>query len=311
MAERCIGVDIGGTKVATAVLDGADLSTPKAVPTVTSSTEELLAQLAGAIDEAAAGDRDAIVGIGCPSVIDFATGTARSSVNIPLKDVPLRSALQERTGLPVVVDNDATVAALAEATDLATGRATVDNLIILTVGTGVGGGIVIGGRIYRGATGAAAELGHLIVAADLSRGAPAGQEDFPQPDSLEAHAAGGALGVLARARGFADGKACVAAAQAGDATAVDALRILGERLGVGIANLINAFDPDEVVVGGGVSAAGDLLLQPAIAVAWPLVLPGIGTATTIRIARHGNQAGVIGAALLARSELGAGSRLPR
>lgn len=304
MAQRCIGVDIGGTKVATAVLDGANLSTPDAVATVTTSTEELLTQLTDAITAAAAGDRNAIVGIGCPSVIDFATGTARSSVNIPLKDVPLRSVLHERTGLDVVVDNDATVAALAEATDLSTGLVTVDNLVILTVGTGVGGGIVIGGRIYRGATGAAAELGHMIVAADLGGGAPAGRDDFPQPSSLEAHAAGGALGVLAQARGFADGKACVAAAQDGDATAIEALQILGGRLGVGIANVINALDPNEVVIGGGVSAAGDLLLQPAIAAAWPLVLPGIGTATTIRVARHRNQAGIIGAALLARSEIG-------
>lgn len=308
MAQRCIGVDIGGTKVATAVLDGADLSTPNEVPTETESTDALLDQLAQAITEAADGDRDALVGIGAPSVIDFATGTARASVNVPLKDVPLRKVLGDRTGLEVVVDNDATVAALAEATDDATGEVVVDVLTMLTVGTGVGGGVIIGGRIFRGATGAAPELGHLIVAADLTDGAPAGQPTFPQPASLEAHAAGRVLDHLAQARGYEDGRAALAAAQEGHADAIEAFRILGSRLGVGIANLINAFDPNEVVLGGGVSAAGDLLLQPAIAAAWPLVLPGIGTATTIRIARHHGSAGVRGAALLARTELGARSR---
>ncbi|MCW2998723.1 MAG: hypothetical protein JWN65_2272 [Solirubrobacterales bacterium] len=308
MAQRYIGVDIGGTKVATAVLDGATLSTPASQPTELSSTEELLDQLTEKIVTAADGDRDALVGIGCPSVIDFETGTARTSVNIPLKDVPLRQELGRRTGLEVVVDNDATVAALAEATDVETGEVVVDILTMLTVGTGVGGGLIIGGRIFRGATGAAPELGHMIVAADLTYGAPPGRPTFPQPWSLEAHASGRVLDALGRELGYADARATVAAAKEGDADAIGAVALLGSRLGVGIANLINTFDPQEVVVGGGVSAAGDLLLQPAIAAAWPLVLPGIGTATTIRLARHQNQAGVLGAALLARLELGVGAR---
>lgn len=303
MAQRCIGVDIGGTKVATAVLDGADLSLPKAVPTALTSTAALLEQLTRAILDAADGDTDARVGIGAPSVIDFATGTARHSVNVPLQDVPLRQVLGERTGLQVVVDNDATVAALAEATDDATGRVVVDTLAMLTVGTGVGGGLIIGGRIFRGATGAAPELGHMIVAADLTHGAPAGQARFPQPAALEAHAAGRTLDALGRACGYADGRATVAAAHAGHQDAIDAIALLGSRLGVGIANLINIFDPQELVIGGGASAAGELLLAPAVAAAWPLVLPGIGTATSIRLARHAGQAGVRGAALLARSEI--------
>ncbi len=303
MAQRYIGVDIGGTKVATAVLDGVTLSTPVSQPTELRTSNALLEQLSAAILTAADGDTGALVGIGCPPVIDFATGTVRSSVNIPLKDVALRQELGARTGLQVVVDNDATVAALAEATDDATGEVVVDTLAMLTVGTGVGGGIIIGGRIFRGATGAAPELGHMIVAADLAHGAPRGQATFPQPSSLEAHAAGRVLDHLGQQLGYEDARATVAAAQAGRQDAIDAVATLGSRLGVGIANLINTFDPQEVVVGGGVSAAGDLLLAPAIDAAWPLVLPGIGTATTIRLARHQNHAGVLGAALLARLEL--------
>ncbi|MCW3016987.1 MAG: hypothetical protein JWO02_4079 [Solirubrobacterales bacterium] len=308
MAQRYIGVDIGGTKVATAVLDGATLSTPVSQPTELSSTEALLDQLTELILGAADGDRDALVGIGCPSVIDFETGTARTSVNIPLKDVPLREELGRRTGLEVVVDNDATVAALAEATDVETGDVVVGILTMLTVGTGVGGGLIIGGRIFRGATGAAPELGHMIVAADLTHGAPPGHPKFPQPASLEAHASGRVLDALGRELGYAGAPATVKAAQQGNADAIRAVALVGSRLGVGIANLINTFDPEEVVVGGGVSAAGDLLLQPAIEAAWPLVLPGIGTTTTIRLARHQNHAGVLGAALLARLELDVGAR---
>jgi glucokinase len=299
MAQRFIGVDVGGTKVAVAVLEGTVLSEPTVRPTVLDSSEGLLDQLAEMIE--AAGPADA-VGIGVPSVIDFATGTARHSVNVPLRDVPLRRILTERLKLPVFVDNDATVAALAEAHDDDLNKV-AQSLILFTIGTGVGGGIILGGRIYRGATGGAAELGHQLVGADLSAGAPPHADKAPHPGSLERLAAGRALDALGRERGFDDGRAVVAAARAGDASALEAIHILGERLGVGIANAINVFDPEQVVIGGGVSAAGELLLEPARAVARRFVLPGVGTRTEIRLARYGPRAGVRGAALLAGQEV--------
>jgi glucokinase len=299
MAQRFIGVDVGGTKVSVAVLEGSRLSEPTLRPTVLSSSEGLIDQLADLIEEA--GPADA-VGIGVPSVIDFATGTARHSVNVPLQDVPLRRILTERLRLPVYVDNDATVAALAEAHDDEL-KPIAQSLVLFTIGTGVGGGIVIGGRIYRGATGAAAELGHQLLGADLSGGEPPHADEAPQPGSLEKLAAGRALDALGRDRGFADGPAVVVAARAGDAAALEAIHILGERLGVGIANAINVFDPEQVVIGGGVSAAGELLLEPARTVARRFVLPGVGTRTEIRLARYGPKAGVRGAALLAGQEV--------
>jgi glucokinase len=237
MAQRLIGVDVGGTKVSVAVLEDGALSDPQITPTDLSSSDALVEQLVTTIQ--AQGPATA-VGIGVPSVIDFATGTARSSVNIPLQGVPLRHALTERLGIPTFVDNDATVAALAEAHDDGM-RPIADIVVMFTVGTGVGGGIVIGGRTFRGAT--------------------------------------------------------------GDVDALEAMRILGESLGVGIANAINTFDPEEVVVGGGVVRAGELLLEPARRVAWDYVLPGVGERTTIRAARHGEEAGMRGAALLAALEL--------
>jgi glucokinase len=298
MGQRLIGVDVGGTKVSVAVLEDGRLSDPAITPTDLSSSDALVEQLVTAIQ--AAGPATA-VGIGVPSVIDFASGTARSSVNIPLQGVPLRHKLTERLGIPTFVDNDATVAALAEAHDDEM-RPLADIVVMFTVGTGVGGGIVIGGRTFRGATGAAPEIGHTIIGAALASGAPAA-DGFPHPASLEHHAAGRALDRLGLERGIGDGHAVVAAARTGDPDALEAMRILGEALGVGIANAINTFDPDLVIVGGGVSTAGELLLGPARESARRFVVKGVGTRTEIRLARYGPQAGVRGATLLAGQEL--------
>lgn len=296
---RLVGVDVGGTKVATAVLADGALSEARVEPTEKASPEALVDQLAAMIGEWLPADA---VGIGVPSTVDFATGMARSSVNIPLQNVALRHLLRERLGLPVFVDNDATVAAVAEAHG-PDAKIDVRHLVMLTVGTGVGGGIVVDGHVYRGATGAAAELGHIIIGADLAHGAPP-PDAFPQTGSLERLANGAALRELAQARGFADERAAVEAANAGDDRACEAVRILGERLGVGIANVINTFDPDVVCIGGGIGGgARELLLEPARRTAAEHVLPGVGTKTEIRLAKYGPEAGVLGAALMAGQEL--------
>ncbi|MEA2219181.1 MAG: glucokinase [Solirubrobacteraceae bacterium] len=297
MSDRLIGVDVGGTKISVAVLEGSTLHEPRLRRTDTSDGPHLLDQLVAAIEEA--GPAQA-VGVAVPSVVDFATGRVRSSVNVPFEDVPLREVLRDRLGVPVFVDNDATCAALAEAYD-DDGALVARHLVMFTVGTGVGGGIVIGGRIYRGATGAAAELGHTIVGADLGRTPFAHADDFPQPGSLESLAAGPVLNTLGLEHGIPAGTV-VDAARAGDAGACAALDLLGRRLGIGIANAINTFDPDLVVIGGGVSSAGELLLAPAREEAARFVLTGVGTRTQIRRARYGPRAGVRGAALLAGQE---------
>jgi glucokinase len=216
----------------------------------------------------------------------------------------------------VFVDNDASCAALAEA--FQDGRLTCPHLVMFTIGTGVGGGTVLGGMVYRGATGAAPESGHQIIGMDLTDGDQSGDADFPQPGSLEALASGRALDRLAldaarrepesylgqrlAADGEVTGVDAVDGAQSGDEASCRCVQILGERLGIGIANAINLYDPLEVVIGGGVSRAGDLLLEPAERVAFRHVLPGVGTWTKIRLARHGPRAGVLGAALMAAQE---------
>jgi glucokinase len=310
-----IGIDVGGTKVAVASLQDGVLSQAALERTRTESTDELVEQLVATIEGVRTADARA-VGIGVPSVIEFSTGRIRHSVNIPLRDVPLRHLLTERVGLPVFVDNDANCAALAEAYE--DGRIAVEHLVMFTVGTGVGGGVVLNGRIYRGATGAAPELGHIIIGLDLTNGAPEAGE-FPQPGSLETMASGRALDRLAldaarehpgsalgrrlAADGEVSGIDAVDAAQAGDGVAQQVVRRLGERLGIGIANAINLFDPLEVAIGGGVSRAGALLLEPAAEVARRFTLPGVGTETQIRLARRGTAAGVMGAALIAAQEI--------
>src|SRR4051794_41250484 len=176
MGQRLIGVDVGGTKVSVAVLEDGALSDPHITPTHLSSSDALVEQLVHTIQ--AQGPATA-VGIGVPSVIDFATGTARSSVNIPLQGVPLRHALTERLGIPTFVDNDATVAALAEAHDDDM-RPLADIVVMFTVGTGVGGGIVIGGRPFPGATRAGPQNGHPNIRAAPGPRAPA-PHGLPHP----------------------------------------------------------------------------------------------------------------------------------
>jgi glucokinase len=311
-----IGVDLGGTKIAVARLHGGELSESVLQPTDCDSAEDLIDQMVQMI-QSVRGEQLHGVGIGVPSVVEFETGRVVSSVNVPLADVQLRAVLGERLGVPVFVDNDASVAALAEAHDDELRMVTRD-LVMITVGTGVGGGLVLGGRIYRGATGGAGELGHTIVALGLSADEPA-LAGFPQPGSLERVASGRALDGLAErcAEQYPDsvlgrlrrqgrpvlGPDALEAAVEGDPAAATLLEAWGERVGIGVANAINTFDPAEVVIGGGAARAGSLLLDPACRVARSYVLPGLGTRTTIRLARHGVGAGVLGAALLALHEL--------
>jgi glucokinase len=316
--SHVVGIDLGGTKVAVAALGDDRLLESRVQPTELSNSGALIEQLVDLASSVGEGDAAAI-GIGVPSVVEFTTGRVVSSVNIPLSDVPLREVLGDRLGIPVFVDNDATVAALAEAHDDAL-QLVARNLVMLTIGTGVGGGIVLGGRIYRGASGGAGELGHTLVALQHSEGsAVPAPERFPQYGSLEHVASGHALdrlstqvaaahpdSALARAadgHGKVLGPECVKAAHAGDSAALHALAVWATWVGVGVANAINTFDPEEVVIGGGGAQAGELLLKQARATASGYVLPGLGTRTTIRLARHGVRAGVLGAALLAKHEL--------
>ena len=296
-----IGVDVGGTKVAAARIAGTEVLDPVVHPTDLSGADALLAGIEAAIREVAqaSGEPDA-VGIGMPSQIDFATGTIVSSVNIPFEGVALGTELGERLGVPVYLDNDANCAALAEAQFVE--DAPAQHLVMLTLGTGVGGGVVIDGKIFRGATGLGAELGHTVIDPD----GPDCPGSCPNRGCLEAFCSGTALEREATARAGGErvkGKQVVAAARERDADAQALLDQLARWLGVGISNFVNVFEPEHFVIGGGLSAAADLFLEAAIAEARGRALPALFERVRISVARAGNDAGVIGAGLLAAQEL--------
>jgi glucokinase len=286
-----LGVDVGGTKVAAAAVEGGQPRHAVEHPTVLDSSEALLDGIESAVREvtAAAGEPEAI-GIGVPSQVEFATGTVLASVNIPLAGVPLREELGRRFGVPVYVDNDAGCAALAEADAIG-----ATELVMLTLGTGVGGGIVTGGRIFRGAHGLGGELGHVVVEAEGPE-CPGG--GCPNHGCLEALCSGTALERSAGRKG----REVVEAARAGDAEAQAHLDRLGRYLGIGISNMVNVFQPEVVVIGGGLSAAAELFLETAVAEAGSRALPTLWERASVQVAQAGNAAGVIGAGLLALQE---------
>jgi glucokinase len=253
------------------------------------------------------------MGIGVPSQIDFATGRVVSSVNIPLAGLDLRHELTDHFGVPVVVDNDGNCAALAEAQFVPGGPAR--HLVMLTLGTGVGGGIVIDGQIYRGATGLGAELGHVVIQAD----GPECPGACPNRGCMEALCSGTALGRDARAfaqqnpdtllgrklatEGTCNGVDAVRLAREGDPDSVRLLERLGMWLGVGISSMINAFEPQYVVVGGGLSKAPELFMGIAEDEARSRALPALVERVQIEVAKAGPDAGIIGAGLLAAQTL--------
>ncbi len=311
-----IGVDVGGTKVAAAVI--ADAAVQEAIehPTDVSNAEAVIEGVIAAVEEITgrAGGA-AAVGIGLPSQIEFATGTVLSSVNIPLEGVPLREELGRRLGVPVFVDNDANCAALAEAQLVPDPPAR--HLVMLTLGTGVGGGVVIDGRIERGHSGLGGELGHVIV--DGESALEADDPGFPRPGSLEWMCSGtgleraatavaernpaGALGRKLAEDGRVSGRDAVTAAEDGDSEAFGVFERHGRWLGLGIAGVVNTFQPEHVVVGGGLSRAASLFLDAACREAARHALPALWERTSVGLARGGADAGVIGAGVLAEQEL--------
>jgi glucokinase len=297
-----IGVDVGGTKVgAGLVAANGSLLEHVESPTPTESQSALLAGLEGAVGSLVERGPVAAIGVGVPSRVDQVARRVVASVHIPLEGVDLAGHMSDHFGVPAVVDNDANAATVAE-WKLGAGRGTTD-LVMLTLGTGIGGGLVLGGRPYRGALGAGAELGHMVVDVD---GPPCGGS-CPGRGHFETLASGSTADAKARELGLADGHALVAAARAGEARAVDALADIGRVLGAGLVTLVNVFNPEVIVIGGGFSAAGALILDPARAVvAEEALQPGRDFVRIVR-AQLGPEAGVVGAGLIALDAVGQGT----
>jgi glucokinase len=310
----CIGVDLGGTKLIAGAVDSQLTVHHRARrPSRGADRAEVLDTIVDAITEARdASDQELLaVGVGIPSLLDRERGVAVTTVHLPLQDVPVRDLLSERLGVPVVLDNDATCATIAE-WRFGAARGASDALV-LTLGTGIGGGIVTNGQLVRGASGAAGELGHMIADEDGPQCACGHQGCLEALASGTALAAEGmrvavgapytALGRALEAGTEITGSLVTELAHDGDPAARDVVALIGARLGIGIASLVNIFNPEVVVVGGGVSAAGELLLAPAREVVLARALAPSRDDVRVLPARFGAESGMLGAAALAWDEV--------
>jgi glucokinase len=310
-ARRVIGIDAGGTKLLGGVVDD-DLAVHSRVHRLWDRTDKpsVLEKMVEAVREAldVAPDAEA-VGFGIPSLVDPARAVSQWSNHLPLDDVGFRDLMSERLGLPVYVENDTNAALLAERA-YGAARGCLD-AVMLTLGTGIGGAVAIGGRLHRGATGSAGELGHVVV--DMN--GPPCPGKCPNRGCLEVMASGNAIGregeaaarsaptsplgqALAAGR-IVSGALVTELAHDGDPVAQSVLALVGRRLGVGLASLANALDPEVIVIGGGAIAADEMLLQPAREEMRMRSLPPPAANVRVVRAHFGEEAGMLGAALLA------------
>jgi glucokinase len=311
-----IGVDAGGTKVEGVLVEIGDVARvlDRRVEATPALDAEASTQTIIAVARELAGGREDIValGVGAAGLVDRA-GIMRFAPNVAWRDFPLRQRIAEATGLDTLVDNDANVAAWGEFR-FGAGRGSSDMLLV-TVGTGIGGGIVSGGRLLRGAHGFAGEIGHVIVEPDGPRCGCGNLGCWEQVASGRAigrlgreaaseHPESVLAGLAAGDPANLTGREVTQAARQGDPSSIRILAEVGRRLGQGIAGLVNILDPDVVVVGGGVIAAGDLLLTPARA-AFQEAVEGASyrPAVPLLAAAMGNEAGAVGAADLAWQEM--------
>ena len=274
-APLAIGIDIGGTKIAAGVVDGeGNVLARSLAQTPSQSPAEVEDAIAAVVEELSRRHRAAAVGIGAAGFVDITGSDVLFAPHLAWRNEPLRAAVSRRVGLPVRVDNDANAAAWAES-KFGAGQGE-EHLLCITLGTGIGGGLILGGQIYRGRYGLAGEFGHQQVVPGghpCTCGNRGCWEEYASGNVLAREAQALAAGdreaareMLSRAQGDItriSGQVVTDAAAAGDQAAIGLLADVGHWLGVGMANLAAALDPGMFVIGGGVSDAGDLLLDPA------------------------------------------------
>jgi glucokinase len=315
MSRKVIGVDLGGTKLLAGVIDEQLEVHDRVHQVVQGLSEQALVEAnVAAVTELLEHHRDVqAVGFGIPCLIDQRHGHAVLCVNLPLDDLQFRDLMSERLGLPVFIDNDANVATLVETRFGAAKGA--EHVVGLTIGTGVGGGLVLNGRVYRGSAGSGAELGHMVI----DENGPRCQGNCPNNGCLEAMASGNAIGregrVAAEEEPDSDlGRAAAAGqeitgelvtqlALGGDEVSRMVLGQIGRQLGVAFSSFVNIFNPEVIVVGGGAMAAGDLLLDPAREEMRARGLKPNRDQARVMAARFGPEAGMLGAGVLALDEL--------
>jgi len=313
--RRVIGIDAGGTKLLGGVVDEQMVVHHRVHRTWRGANrQETLDIFTDAVEEvrSAAPEVEAI-GFGIPALVEWEAGVSRWSNHLPLDGVPFRDLMSERLGLPVLVDNDGNASMLAEARSGAAAGA--QHAVMVSLGTGIGGGLWLNGAVYRGASGVGAELGHVV----LQLHGPECPGDCPGLGCFEALVSGTAIGregvrVAGAHRNSALGQRLAAGqeisggivtemAHDGDELACDVLAVVGERLGFGLVGLVNTFNPELIVIGGGAARGGELLLEPARRVIEERALPPACEGLRVVPAHYGDEAGMMGAALMALESL--------
>jgi glucokinase len=308
-------MDAGGTKLLGGVVDEGLVVHHRVHRTWRGADRgETLDIIFEAVEEVRAAAPDvAAVGFGIPALVESDTGVARWSTHLPLADVRFRDVMSERVGLPVIVDNDANAALVAESRFGAARN--VRHAVLVALGTGIGSALLLNGEIYRGARGLGAEIGHMVI--DLH--GPDCQGNCPGRGCLEVMASGSTIGREGRAAAAAlpesalgrrlasdqeiTGGIVTELAHAGDDAAVAVLAQIGRRLGYGLVGVVNVFNPEMIVIGGGAIAAGELLLGPAREVVEERALPPMREMVSIVAAEFGDESGMLGAAVLALDSL--------
>ncbi|GAA3521627.1 ROK family protein [Nocardioides daeguensis] len=298
MTRSWVGVDVGGTKVLAVRIDASgevQATATRPMPGRSAGPEAVEEAIVLAARDVDGGRPPVALGVSAAGLVDAAGERFLFGAHLPWRDTPVRRTLADRTGLTVVLDNDANCAAHAE---LVAGAARgVGSALLVTIGTGIGGAIVLDGRVVRGAHGLAGEFGHMQVVPDglaCECGLRGCWEQYCSGRALER------VTRVALGRHL-DGPEVTALARAGDPVALSSFASVGTWLGIGVAGLVSAFDPGLVVVGGGVSAVGELLLGPArTALVHSLQGTAYRAVPALVPALLGPEAGAIGAALLAR-----------
>lgn len=318
-ADLAIGIDIGGTKIAAGLVRGEEILEAREAATPADDAGAILDVVASLV-AVLRPDHEVPVGVAAAGYVDLSRRAMTYAPNLPWRDAPLQPQLEERLGLPVALENDANAAAWAEFR-FGAGHS-CQNMVMITVGTGIGGGVVTGGNLLIGGQGVAAELGHIQVVSDLHAGG-----EPPRPCGCgsqgcwEMYGSGRALShagraiaqtpagasLLAAAGGDAEkltGSMVTEAALGGDHSAIGLVDELGRWLGEGLASISAVLDPEVIVVGGGVAESGEVVMGPLGEAYQASMRRSHRPAADVRIATLGNRAGMLGAADLARLRTG-------
>jgi glucokinase len=311
--RRVIGIDAGGTKLLGGVVDEQMVVHHRVHRTWRGANrQETLDIFTDAVEEVRSASPDVeAIAFGIPAMVEWEPGVSRFSNHLPLDGVPFRDLMSERLGLPVRVDNDGNASMLAEARSGAAAGA--QHAVMISLGTGIGGGLWLNGAVYRGARGLGAEMGHAV----LQLHGPECPGDCPGLGCFEALVSGNAIGreglrVAGNRPDSALGRRLTAGQEinggivtemAHDELACDVLAVIGERLGFGLVGLVNTFNPEVIVIGGGAARGGELLLEPARRVIEERALPPAREGLRVLPAHYGDEAGMMGAALMALESL--------